>query len=52
MAKAIKNGVPSNQTRDKETKVSGIIFSKENLVSLVLVAVKLVTHFLRKSKEN
>lgn len=52
MAKAIKNGVPSNPTRDEETKVSGIIFSKKNLVSLMLVAVKLVTHFLRKSKEN
>lgn len=52
MAEAIKNGMSPNPARNKETTVSGIIFSKENLISLVLVAVKLVTHFLRKSKEN
>jgi len=52
MEKAIKNGMSPNPTGNKETKVSGIIFSKKNLVSFVLVAIKLATHFLRKSREN
>jgi len=52
METTVKNGMSPNPPRDKETKVSGTILSKKNLVSLVLVAIKLVTHFLRKSKEN
>ena len=52
MEEAVKNGMSPNPPRNKETKVSGIVFSKKNIVSLVLLAVKLATHFLRKSKEN
>ena len=48
----VKNGMSGSETTNKKETVKGIIFSKKNLVSFVLVAIKLATHFIKKSKDN
>ena len=48
----IKNGMSGSETTDKKETLQGIIFSKKNLISFVLVAIKLATHFIKKSREN
>lgn len=48
----VKKRVSGSEATNQKETIKGIIFSKKNLVSFVLVAIKLATHFIKKSREN
>lgn len=52
MEVTVKKRVSGSETTDKKETIPGIIFSKKNLISFMLVAIKLATHFIKKSREN
>lgn len=48
----VKNGMLGSEATNQKETLQGIIFSKKNLISFMLVAIKLATHFIKKSREN
>ena len=52
MQKRNQKRVRPSTSFDKEETISGIIFSRKNIVSFVLVAIKLAVHILKQNKEK
>ena len=52
METTIANRCKESDARLQEEAISEIIFTKKNLVSVILLVVKLATFFIRKSKSE